>query len=142
MPYMPKGMPLPATNEIDSREWWAYCKRHQLVIQRCADCGTFRHPPAPLCYNCQSFRFLWHQVSGKGVVYSYMICHHPVHPTLKERVPYNIVLVELPDSGHIRLVGNLIDCPNEEIQIGMPVEVIWEDIADDVTLPQWKPAAT
>ena len=138
MPYMPKDMPIPATDEIDTKEWWAFCKRHQLMVQRCTDCGTFRHSPLPVCYNCQSFNYLWHHVSGKGIVYSYIICYYPSHSALRERVTYNVVLVELPDAGNVRMIGNLVDCPSDEIHIGMPVEVAWEDINDDVTLPQWK----
>lgn len=135
---MPEGLPLPNTTEYETKEWWEHCKRHELVIQRCTDCGTFRHTPTIVCYNCQSFNYEWHKVSGKGVVYSYTICHHPAHPAVRERVPYNVVLVELPDAGGVRMIGNLVDCPNEEIRIGMPVEVTWEDITDDVSLPQWK----
>ena len=142
MPYMPEGMALPATDEVDTKEWWEHCKRHELVVQRCTDCGTFRHTPLPVCHNCQSFNYEWHKVSGRGVVYSYMICHYAATPVLKDRVPYNVILVELPDAGNVRMLGNLIDStPDEEIYIGMPVEVTWEDVTDDVTLPQWKRAA-
>lgn len=141
MPYMPEGMPLPATDEIDAKGFWEHCRKHELVVQRCTDCGTFRHPPAPVCYNCQSFDFEWHKVSGKGVVYSYMIVHHPPLPVLNDKVPYNVILVELPDADIVRITGNLIDgCPHDEIYIGMPVEVSWEDIDGVTTLPQWKRA--
>lgn len=138
MRYMPENMPLPDTKDINYRDWWGFCKKHELVVQRCVDCGTFRHPPEPLCYNCQSFNWEWHRVGSKGVVFSYVIPYYPVHPALKNRVPYNVVLVELPDAGRVRMLGNLLDCPNGEIQIGMLVEVAWEDVSDDVTLPQWK----
>ncbi len=141
MPYMPNGMPLPNVKEPQSKDWWVSCKKHKLVIQRCSECGTFRHPPDVLCYKCRSFKSEWHEVSGKGVVYSFVIPHHPVHSALKDRVPYNVVLVELPDAANIRMVGNLIDCPGNEIKIGMPVEVTWEDINENVTLPQWKKAS-
>ncbi len=143
MPYMPQGMPLPDTKDPFTKDWWAYCKKHELVVQRCTKCGTFRHTPAPICYNCLSWDYEWHKVSGKGVVFSYTIAHYPAMPLLKERVPYSILIVELPDAGNVRMVGNLIDgTPNEEIHVGMPVEVVWEDIADDVTLPQWKRATS
>ncbi len=141
MPYMPQGMPLPDTKDPSIKGFWEHTKKHELVVQRCAKCGTFRHTPTLVCYNCQSFDYEWYKVSGKGRVYSYTIVHHPAHPVLKGKVPYNIVLVELPDAGGVRVVGNLIDgTPNEEIHIGMPVEVTWEDINEEVTLPQWKQA--
>ncbi len=141
MPFMPKGMSLPDINDQFTKEYWEHAKKHELVIQKCNNCGTFRFTPAPICYHCQSFDFEWHKVSGKGTVYSYTIVHYPAHPALKEKVPYNIVLVEIPDAGNVRILGNLIDgTPDEEILIGMPVEVTFEKINDDVTLPQWKRA--
>ncbi|MBI2848498.1 MAG: OB-fold domain-containing protein [Chloroflexi bacterium] len=141
MPYMPEGMPLPDTKDAFTKDWWAHCKNHELVVQRCSDCGTFRHPPMPICHNCLSWKYEWHKVSGKGVVYSYTVPHYAAMAILKARVPYNVVLVELADAGNIRMVGNLIDStPHEDIHVGMPVEIAWEDVTDDLTLPQWKRA--
>ena len=142
MPYMPEGMLLPNTSDPFTKEWWEHCKKHELVVQKCTDCGTFRHTPAPVCYNCLSWNYEWKSVSGKGVVFSYIICHYPAMAVLREKVPYNVLMVELPDAGNIRMVGNLIDgTPHEDIHVGMPVEVAWEDVTDDTTLPQWKRAA-
>tara|TARA_B100001167_G_C16577764_1_gene215493 strand:+ start:271 stop:489 length:219 start_codon:yes stop_codon:yes gene_type:complete len=65
---------------------------------------------------------------------------HPVHPALRDRVPFNVVLVELSDAPGIRMIGNLVDCAYEDIHIGMPVEVMFEDHPNEgVTLPLWKP---
>ncbi|MBM2825659.1 MAG: OB-fold domain-containing protein [Dehalococcoidales bacterium] len=139
MPYMPDSMPIPNVEDWDTKEFWAHCKKHELVVQRCTDCGTFRHSPQAVCFNCQSWNYEWKKVSGKGVVFSYIICHYPAMAAVKTRVPYNVVLVELEDAGKQRMLGNLIDgTPNEDIHVGMPVEVTWEDIDDTLTLPQWK----
>lgn len=139
-PFFPEGMPLPAV-EPDTAGWWAAVREHRLVIQRCHHCGTFRHPPVPVCYICQSFDFRWAPVSGRGLIYSYTEAVHPVHPALKTHGPYNIVVVELPDAGNVRLVGNLLDTPYEAIRIGLPVEAVFEDIPPDVTLVQWRPSS-
>ena len=141
MPYMPDTMPIPDVKDQWSKEFWAHAKKHELVVQKCSDCGTFRHGPVPVCYNCLSWKYEWKKVSGKGVVFSYIINHYPAMAQLKERVPYNVVLVTLPDAGNIRMCGNIIDgTPFEDIHVGMPVEVTWEDIDDEVTLPNWKKA--
>lgn len=137
MPYMPQGMPLPKPSGDDA-PFWEATRKHELVIQRCSKCGTFRHLPAVACYNCQSFDHEWVRVSGKGVIFSYINIFHPVHPAVKERVPYNVVLVELPDAGNVRLIGNIVDTPFEALYVGMPVEVFFEDIDEQTTLPQWK----
>ena len=138
--FFPEGMPLPGP-EPDSpdAEFWDACKRHELMVQRCSDCATFRHTPEIICFKCHSFNYHWEKMSGKGVVYSHMNVAHPVHPVLRVRVPFNVILVELPEADGIRMVGNLVDCAYEDIYIGMPVEVYFEDHpGEDITLPLWK----
>jgi uncharacterized OB-fold protein len=94
----------------------------------------------PICHACRSWRYEWKQVSGRGTVFTYTIAWNPVHPALRSgRCPYNVVVVELPDAGGVRMVGNAVDCANEDIYVGMPVEVVWEDVNPDVTLPLWRP---
>ncbi len=137
MPYR-EGFPIPDVKDWNTREWWEQVRQHNLVVQRCTQCATFRHSPAPICYKCRSFEYEWAPVSGKGVVYSYTIAQHPPSPAMKDLVPYNVVVVELPDAGNVRMVGNLIDCPLEEIAVGLPVEVMFDDISDEITLPQWR----
>lgn len=140
--YLPEGMPLPGYDPgTPDGDFWEACRRHELVVQRCTDCKTFQHTPEIICYNCHSFSYEFVKTSGKGVVYSYMNTEYPVHPVLRERVPYNVVLVELPEAGNVRMVGNLVDAVYDEIYIGMPVEVVFEDHPEaEVTLPLWKRA--
>ena len=137
MAYLPDNLPLPSTEEIDTKEWWAACQRQELTVQQCAACNTFRHPPMPICHQCHSLDFLWTPVSGRGVVFSYILPHHPVHSALREHPPYNVVLVELPDAGGVRMIGNLIDTPIDQVRIGQEVEVTWQE-RGGVVLPQWK----
>ncbi len=139
MAFFPEGMPLPAPDHVDG-PFWEGCREHKLMIQRCTKCGTLRHSPDVICYKCLSFDYDWKQVSGKGKVWSYINCVYPAHPALKEFGPYNVVLVELDDADGIRMVGNLVNTPFEEIKAGMPVEVYWDQAADDVVLPLWKRA--
>ena len=141
-PFFPNGMPLPQVEPgTPDAHFWEACARRELVVQRCSDCDTLRHTPELICYNCHSFEYDWKQVSGKGTVYSHMNVVHPVHPATWDRVPFNVVLVELSDVQGIRMVGNVVDCSYEDIYIGMPVEVTFEDHPDEgVTLPLWKRA--
>src|SRR5688572_9432471 len=116
--FFPEGMPLPAPqgDGLDA-EFWDACRRHELVVQRCSDCGTYRHPPEAICHKCHSFTSHWEKVTGRATIYSHMNVVYPTHPVLRERVPFNVILVELADAGGIRMVGNLVDCAYEEIQI-------------------------
>ena len=130
-------IPLPEIDDLN-REYWEGCKRRELLAQRCADCGRLRFPPQPMCPFCTSMHTEWTKLSGKGQVFSWTVCHPPVLPAFEDKSPYNVILVEL-DEG-IRIVSNLVDCENDQIEIGMPVEVLFEDITDDVTLPRFRRA--
>ncbi|MDB5448372.1 MAG: hypothetical protein JWQ97_3689, partial [Phenylobacterium sp.] len=121
--------------------YWESCARGVLSIQQCPHCQTFRHLPRPTCPNCQSFDYVWTPVSGKGTVYSYTIAHHPVHPALAETVPYNVIVVTLDDVP-VKLVSNLVGVANEDVKIGMPVEVVFEEPRPGIVLPRFRPRAS
>jgi uncharacterized OB-fold protein len=123
-----------------SEGYWESCARGQLSIQQCVQCKTFRHLPTPTCPKCRSFEFQYTPVSGRGTIFSYTIAHHPVHDALKDRGPYNVILVNLDDAP-VRLVSNLVGVPNEQVKIGMPVEVVFEEQAPGVVIPRFRPRA-
>lgn len=131
--------PLPLPDQ-DTAEFWAGCARHELLMQRCAACKRFRFYPRPMCPHCTSMESGWVPVSGRGTVYSWVIVHPPVLPAFQSMVPYPVVLVALDDDPELRLVGNLLECDPDAIQMGMAVEIVFQDVADGVTLPQWRPA--
>ena len=131
------ALPLPLIDE-DNRPFWESTRRGQLSLQVCSKCGTYRYPPAPGCPACHTLGGDWRPVSGRGTVYSWVIAHHAAHPGAVGLVPYNITIVEL-DEGP-RLVSNLIDCPPEEIEAGLRVEVTFDAVSDDVTLPRFRRA--
>jgi len=127
--------PLPHMTQ-ETREFWEGCKRHELLIQRCKDCGTYRHYPRPMCPNCGSWNVEWIKVSGEGKVYTYIVAHRPFHPAFFGDVPYAVVIVELEEG--VRMVSNLVDCKPQDIYIGMPVEVAFDDVTEEVTLPRFR----
>lgn len=128
--------PLPQPDDA-SAPFWEGARRRELVLQRCATCKAFRHPPRPMCPACNSMESEWVKATGRARVWSWVIAHPPVLPAFEDLVPYNVVVVEL-DEG-VRMIGNLLDVANDEIQMGMEVAVTFED-HDDVTLPQWRKA--
>ncbi len=138
--YLPSGMPLPAASAdgLDT-EFWEAARRHELVVQRCNGCQAFQFGPEWLCNQCRSFDLGWYRVSGRGRIYSWERVWYPVHPALNSKLPYMVVLVELPDAGNVRMVGNLLGDPNQEVTIGAEVEVEFEDHpVEAVTLVQWR----
>ena len=77
------------------------------------------------------------RASGRGVVHTFSIVHQVFRPELAGRVPYNVVVVELEEGPFFH--SNVVDCPNEAIHIGMPVEVTFDDVTDEITLPRFRP---
>jgi uncharacterized OB-fold protein len=79
----------------------------------------------------------WQRVGGRGVVWSFTICHPPVLPAFAGAVPYNAVVVRLEEG--VFLVSNLIDCANDDIKVGMDVEAVLVRVDDELTIPQFRP---
>ncbi len=125
-------LPLPQPDEHE-QPFWDYVRSGELRIQRCAECSRLRHPPRPMCPHCGSLQSEWALASGRGTVYSYIVTHQPIHPALQGRVPFATVLVELEEG--VLLTSNMVDCPADEIEIGMTVAVTFAEINDAVTLP-------
>ncbi len=128
-------IPLPAPSHDDAPHWEGL-RRHEFLIQKCNACGVLQHPPRPMCAACLSLDRGWQKASGRGTVYSYTIIPQATHPAWRDQVPYNVVIVELEED--IRVVSNLVEIANEEIAVGLPVEIVYDDVAEDVTLPRFR----
>jgi uncharacterized OB-fold protein len=138
MATFPPDMPLPTVTR-DSQGFWDACRRHELVVQRCRGCRTFRHPPEPCCPRCRSFDVEWVPVSGRGHVFSYAVVHRAYLPALETYVPYTVITVTLDDAPGVRLISNLVEAPPDEARVGLPVEVVWDDVRPDVAVPRFRP---
>jgi uncharacterized OB-fold protein len=128
--------PRPAIT-LDNAFWWEGVTAGKLLIQRCGGCGTLRHPPRPMCPGCRSLEWDTVESTGTGVVYSFVVSHHPQVPAFD--YPLVIALVELAEG--TRLVSNVVEVAPEDVHVGMPVEVFFEAFDDELTLPQFRPAA-
>ena len=140
--HLPEGMPIPVPENDDlSKPYWEGLRQSKLMVQECQDCGTHVWGPEWICHHCRSFDLAWEEVTGKGRIYSWERVWHPVHPALKDHGPYIVVLVELPDAQNIRMIGNLLGDPEQEIPIGAEVEVTFEhhnDADPAYSLAHWR----
>ncbi|MFS2098880.1 Zn-ribbon domain-containing OB-fold protein [Variovorax sp. Varisp85] len=98
----------------------------RLLVQRCTHCGTWQFGPEWLCHRCHAFDPAWETVAPRGRIYSWERVWHPAHTALKNHGPYLVVLVELPEAGHVRMVGNLLGDPMQAVEIGDTVEGVFE----------------
>lgn len=136
-------------NESEFLGYFAAARQHKLALKKCTDCGLLRFPPGAACPWCQSLDATWQEVSGKGTIYSYEIIVHSIQPGFRDITPYPVVVVELDEqrgvpTEHegIRLIANLVDAqfhPEAEanVAIGKRVKVVFQDLSEDFTLPQF-----
>ena len=127
------NLPLPAPGP-DDQAFWEGTKRHELLIQRCTGCGTLRFWGKPMCAECNSFDSEAVPASGRGTIWSYTTTYHGWSRAWKEAVPYTVVVVQLEEGP--RLTSNLVDAAPEAIRVGLPVEVVFDDVTPEITLPK------
>src|SRR5262249_24296880 len=147
------GMPL-AIDDLDHEnlEYFSYCAKHDLRLQRCTSCKLMRYPPATACPWCTELKSEWVPVEGKGTVHSYTEVHHAIQPAFKAATPYLVLLVELvTQSGKptkpegLPVTGNLTRPDGkfasredvERVGIGTRVRMVFTDVAAGLALPQW-----
>ena len=119
----------------DNKWWWDGIAAGELRIQRCKQCQTLRHPPRPMCGNCQSIERDWLVSKGAGTVYSYVVMHYPPIPGYDFPLP--VALIDL-DEG-TRLVANVAGCKPSEVKVGMRVQARIENVDEEMKLPMFYP---
>ncbi|HEY2665145.1 MAG TPA: Zn-ribbon domain-containing OB-fold protein [Candidatus Binataceae bacterium] len=134
MPEIAKPVP-PITPEM--APFFDGCRHQRLMIQRCDACGTLRFPAREQCAHCLSTTSSWVAVSGRGTVYSYNIMHQLYHPAFAAELPYAVVVIKLDEGA--KFTSNLIGIKPHDIRCGMPVEVVFERVNDDITVPKFRP---
>jgi len=118
--------------------FWQATAEHRLVVPRCTACGTYRFPPTPFCFACRAQDVEWVEQSGDGEIYSFTVIRHPVIPNVADALPLVAAVVELPDTGGCRVVGNIVDVDPADVTIGLPVRVDWYDAWPDATVPVFR----
>src|SRR5919108_1250468 len=128
---------LPAVTP-ENEHFWLGGAEGELRFQRCAACGYWIHPPSPICPACLGREIKVEAASGRGTVHTFTVNWQPWYPNLDP--PYVIAIVELPEQEGLRLTTNIVGCQPDEVTIGMPVEVAFEEYGG-VWLPLFRPAA-
>lgn len=134
--------PLPSLDE-EIEPFWQGLKRHQFLLMRCKGCGRYYWPaaycrfcpPEPLFGNME-----WVPSSGRGRVFAFNVHHQAFHPGFAQELPYVYALIELEEGPMFG--SNIVGCQPQEVHIGMPVEVVYEEITPEFTLPKFRPLRT
>lgn len=118
--------------------FWKGTKEGELLIQHCQDCDSNIFYPRKYCPECWSGNLTWIKASGKATVYSFTTTQDMVEPKFWEDLPYVLALVDLEEG--IRMMTRIVGCDPDSVDIGMAVEVVFQDITEECALPMFKPA--
>lgn len=131
--------PLPGLDGL-TKDFYGFCKQEELHFQKCTSCGAFRHVPREICAECNSFEWEWVKSSGKGTIYSWVVVNRALHPAFYDpspnAVPMAPIVVEMEEG--VRLLSNMVNCPPDQLEMDMPVTVVYEAVTDEVTLPRFR----
>ncbi len=132
--------PLP-TPTYHTKAFWDAAKEHRLLFQRCSVCGTRVFYPRDVCPgpNCFGIGTLeWVESSGRGWVYAFTTARQPAHPAFVPDVPYLLAIIELEEGW--RMTSNVVNVDPKDVHIGMRVELAWDDVTPEFSLPKFQPA--
>lgn len=142
LPPPPSPPPLPPLPQPDpvTRPFWDSLRAQEMQVQRCTACRRFVFYPRAVCPYCFGAALEWTPVSGRGTVHAVTVVHRAPSPELQPETPYVVALVDLEEG--VRLMARLTGVPADPAQtpIGLSVEVVYDHVTPEVTLPRFRPA--
>jgi uncharacterized protein len=130
--FLPEGIP-PA-----QMPFWDSLKARAVQVQRCDNCGKYLYIPKDICNNCHSEQLTWTPISGHGEIYTYTVVRRAPTPAYAADAPYTLVHVTM-DEG-FRMIAKLNGVAPEDVRIGAPVRITYEEVTPEWTLMEFEPA--
>lgn len=130
--------PLPTLND-ENRPFWQGAREGKLRMQRCAGCAHIRFPISHVCPDCLSYEFAWTDLSGRGEVFAYIVYHQLYNKAFAADLPYNVALVQLEEGP--RMYSNIVGCSNDAVKVGDLLEVMFDPVTPEITIPKFRLAA-
>ncbi len=130
--------PLPTLND-ENRPFWQGAREGKLRMQCCAGCGHIRFPISHVCPDCLSYEFAWTDLSGRGEVFAYIVYHQLYNKAFAADLPYNVALVQLEEGP--RMYSNIVGCSNDAVKVGDLLEVMFDPVTPEITIPKFRLAA-
>ncbi len=134
------GPILPSANEL-TKFFWLGLEQRELRIQRCTSCRTYIHYPKPACRVCHSRELRGERVSGRARLHSWTVATQAFHPFWIERLPFVLATVELEEQARLMFFSQVVDCSEGELEVGLSLEVVFEQISAELVLPFFSPEA-
>lgn len=136
---MPELTPVAPAPTEHGLPYWRGARNHELTLLRCENCGRWINYVKLQCPSCGSHELSWTPCSGRGTLYSYSILNRASSPAFKEKVPYVLVVIELEEG--VRMMSHLVDCDLTQVDVGMEVEVLFDDLDDEIAVPYFRPVS-
>jgi uncharacterized OB-fold protein len=121
----------------DTAPFWQGCKERRLLFQKCSECGHVRYPASFGCPQCLSPRNTWIESKGRGSIYSFVVFQRAFHPSMADRIPYTVAVVEIEEGPSF--LTNIVGCDPTEVHCGQKVRLQWENAIDGLPLPMFRP---
>ncbi len=129
-----KPLPIPTPW---SQPFWDAAREHKLMLRKCGKCGYIDHPPYLYCTNCQADEHQWIEAEGKATLAAYAINQFGVPFPFWADLPYVVALIDLPEG--VRMISNIVECEFDRLENGMELEVVFDDVSDEISMPKWRP---
>jgi uncharacterized OB-fold protein len=129
--------PLPTPGKLTA-PYWEAAKNHEFKLQKCDECGHIWFPPAVCCPQCLSESFTWTAMSGRAQIWSWIDMWQMYYRGFADERPYTVAYVELEEGP--RLMSSIVGLVGSELRVGMPLEVVFDDVTDEITLPKFRSA--
>ena len=133
------GKRLPQPTPVTA-PFWDACRDGRLLIQRCVNCAHIQFYPRVVCTSCMGQELEWVEASGLGTVRTYTVIRLPVSRAYAEEIPYANALVQLEEGP--TMMSALANCDPEQVETGLPVEVVFERWSDEITMPKFQPRSS
>jgi uncharacterized OB-fold protein len=130
--------PVPIPDDI-SAPFFNGARDGKLMLQHCTACDRWSFPVRERCPHCFAAKPEWRAASGRGTLYTFTIMHQVMNPGFVSAVPYNVAQVDLAEG--VRMVSNVIGIDNDQLRIGMALEVVFEDVGDNTRIPKFRSVA-
>jgi len=121
----------------ETEAFWEGCRKQELLLQRCVDCSEFQFYPRISCTTCSGDKLEWVKAGGQGSVRTFTIVRRAVSEAYAADVPYVVALIRL-DEGPT-MMSNVVQCDPETLQIGDPVQILFENWSEEISIPQFRP---
>lgn len=128
------------TIEPETKPFWDALKERKLLLGKCNGCGRVHYYPRPMCPHCWSEDVSWVEAAGRGVLYTWSTVFVNDLPPFNAKLPYIAAQVDLAEG--VRITTIIVDAEPAQLRIGMAVDIEFEPISDDVTIPVFRPAGS